>query len=215
MPAMPLGPVRLLTLALVASLLLAGCAATPPAPRLDPSQVCDPDCASAPLPAEPADPACEPSSAVDRDGDGVLDDCDPDTSDGPKGDADGDGVPNKDDACPGHDDAIDADSDGKIDGCDDDPNDGPTGDADGDMVPNEDDQCPGEDDHLDANGDGAPDCQTTDHFVPGTCWRIQQGPEGKYRLAAGVWDPTGPPGTHCDIAAVHTPWTWRTGITPP
>lgn len=60
-------------------------------------------------------------------GDGVPDDCEPDS--------DGDGVVDSCDLCPGFDDAVDSDGDGVPDGCD---------------------VCPGFDDALDADGDGVP-----------------------------------------------------------
>ena len=92
-------------------------------------------------------------------------------------DADGDGVPDGCDACPGYDDAIDTDSDGVADGCDPCPFDNPddadsdgicesadvcpgsddTVDADSDGVPDGCDRCPGSDDAIDADGDGVPD----------------------------------------------------------
>ena len=92
-------------------------------------------------------------------------------------DADGDGVCDKDDVCPGFDDKLDADGDGVPDGCDicrgddasgdtdgdgvcDDtdpcPSDNPD-DTDGDGVCDSDDLCPGFDDAVDADGDGRPD----------------------------------------------------------
>lgn len=55
--------------------------------------------------------------AVDSDGDGVLDLNDVNDTSG-SDDADGDGVPDDLDLCPGHDDRSDADSDGVADGCD-------------------------------------------------------------------------------------------------
>ena len=71
-------------------------------------------------------------------------------------DADGDGVCDKDDICPGFDDRIDADGDGVPDGCDPCPNDNPD-DTDGDGVCDSDDDCPGHDDAVDVDGDGRPD----------------------------------------------------------
>ena len=56
-------------------------------------------------------------------------------------DADGDGVPDGCDICPGFDDLVDSDGDGVPDGCD---------------------VCPGADDNLDADGDGVPNA--TDLF---------------------------------------------------
>ncbi len=73
-------------------------------------------------------------------------------------DLDGDGVPNSNDLCPGHDDAQDADKDGIPDGCDADTKDGPNADRDGDGVPNGRDAFP--DDPLrssDLDGDGVAD----------------------------------------------------------
>ncbi len=54
----------------------------------------------------------------------------------PLGDADGDGVCDPDDICPGSDDTVDTDGDGVPDGCD---------------------QCEGWDDTVDTDGDGVPD----------------------------------------------------------
>lgn len=45
-------------------------------------------------------PVVSNSGQADRDGDGLGDACDEDSTDGPLGDADGDGVPNRDDAFP-------------------------------------------------------------------------------------------------------------------
>jgi len=66
-------------------------------------------------------------------------------------DADGDGVGDADDACPGFDDSVDVDGDGIADGCDD------LIDSDGDGVADDDDVCPGFDDSADLDGDGVPD----------------------------------------------------------
>jgi len=71
-------------------------------------------------------------------------------------DADGDGVCDASDVCPGFDDGLDADVDGIPDGCDACPLD-PLDDADGDGVCGELDVCPGFDDGLDADADGMPD----------------------------------------------------------
>jgi hypothetical protein len=57
-------------------------------------------------------------------------------------DADGDGVCDADDRCPGHDDRLDADGDSVPDGCD---------------------RCHGGDDRRDADGDGTPDFCDCDH----------------------------------------------------
>ncbi|MCP3962331.1 MAG: DUF11 domain-containing protein [bacterium] len=72
-------------------------------------------------------------------------------------DADGDGVCNELDACPGHDDLADADGDSVPDGCDDCQGDNATGDDDADGVCDDLDACPGFDDHADADGDSVPD----------------------------------------------------------
>ena len=66
-------------------------------------------------------------------------------------DADGDGVPDDEDQCEGHDDNVDVDSDGIPDGCD------SLIDNDGDGVANSADICEGHDDALDADADGTPD----------------------------------------------------------
>ena len=71
----------------------------------------------------------------DRDGDGVIDACDPCPQDNPD-DTDGDGVCESDDLCPGE----------------------PDIDSDGDSVPDCLDQCPGIDDTIDFDADGVPDC---------------------------------------------------------
>jgi hypothetical protein len=95
----------------------------------------------------------------------------------PCDDADGDGVCDADDACPGADDSLDADDDGVPDGCDvcagDDEQDADddgvpdacdvclsgddTVDADSDTVPDDCDVCPGFDDRIDTDGDEVPD----------------------------------------------------------
>ncbi len=71
-------------------------------------------------------------------------------------DADGDGVCDQDDQCPGFDDNLDADGDGVADGCDICPN-SATDDTDGDGVCDDVDICPGGDDNADADSDGVPD----------------------------------------------------------
>ncbi len=71
-------------------------------------------------------------------------------------DADADGVCDRNDICPGADDALDADADGTPDGCDVCPND-PLDDADGDGVCGDADVCAGFDDALDADSDATPD----------------------------------------------------------
>jgi hypothetical protein len=70
-------------------------------------------------------------------------------------DADGDGVCDATDACPGSDDRIDTDHDGKPNACDVCPLDSPD-DSDGDTVCNSADQCPGSDDRIDTDHDGKP-----------------------------------------------------------
>ena len=72
-------------------------------------------------------------------------------------DADGDGVPDGEDVCPGGDDAADADGDGVPDACDVCPVGDDAADADGDGVPDACDVCPAGDDAADADGDGVPD----------------------------------------------------------
>ena len=71
-------------------------------------------------------------------------------------DADGDGVCDADDICPGFDDRLDADGDRVPDGCDPCPLDNPD-DSDGDGVCDSSDICPGGDDAQDVDGDGVPD----------------------------------------------------------
>ncbi|MEM9544822.1 MAG: GEVED domain-containing protein [Bacteroidota bacterium] len=109
-------------------------------------------------------------------------------------DADGDGVCDADDVCPGSDDNQDADGDGIPDGCDacdnnlegtpcDDGDVCTTGDvydancncagtfqdADGDGVCDADDVCSGGDDNLDEDGDGTPDaCDSCNNNLEGT-----------------------------------------------
>ena len=109
-------------------------------------------------------------------------------------DADGDGVCDDDDICPGFDDNLDADSDGTPDGCDtcdgsqdgmpcDDGDDcttadvfdadcncaGVFSDTDGDGVCDFDDVCTGSDDNIDSDGDGIPDgCDNCDADIIGT-----------------------------------------------
>ena len=70
-------------------------------------------------------------------------------------DADGDGVADADDACPGSDDRLDADGDGVPDGCDPCPADA-NDDQDGDGACDSDDPCPF-DNPDDTDGDGACD----------------------------------------------------------
>jgi len=66
-------------------------------------------------------------------------------------DADGDGVCDADDQCPGFDDTVDVDNDNIPDGCD------PLIDSDGDGVADSQDQCPGFDDTVDVDNDSIPD----------------------------------------------------------
>ena len=92
------------------------------------------------------------------------------------GDADGDGVCDSDDVCPGFDDNADGDGDGTPDACDPCPADNPDDtdgdgvcdssdpcpadnpdDSDGDGVCDSADVCPGGDDNVDTDGDGIPD----------------------------------------------------------
>jgi len=73
-------------------------------------------------------------------------------------DADGDGVCDALDACPGGDDTLDGDGDGVPDDCDVCDGDNASGDSDGDGVCDDVDQCPGVDDGIDSDGDGQPDC---------------------------------------------------------
>lgn len=91
----------------------------------------------------------------------------------PKPDADRDGVPDNEDACPGFNDLDDADDDGIPDECDDCPNDA-ANDADGDGVCGDVDQCEGHDDADDVDGDGTPDgcddCSSdVNKSTPGIC----------------------------------------------
>jgi hypothetical protein len=72
------------------------------------------------------------------------------------GDADGDGVPDELDICPGGDDNLDTDGDGVPDDCDPCPNDFEN-DADGDGVCGDIDVCQGGDDNQNADGDALPD----------------------------------------------------------
>lgn len=74
-------------------------------------------------------------------------------------DADGDGVCDSADICPGGDDTLDTDGDGTPDACDACPADNPD-DSDGDGVCDSADICPGGDDAADADGDGV--CDSAD-----------------------------------------------------
>ena len=84
-------------------------------------------------------------------------------------DADGDGVPDELDVCPGFDDAADADGDGVPDGCDACAGSPDAVDSDGDGVPDGCDLCGGSDDSEDADEDGVPDgcdvCAGSDDLV--------------------------------------------------
>jgi len=110
---------------------------------------------------------CEP----DRDGDGIIDDCDI-CDNGPNDqDADNDGVPDACDVCPGVDDnGPDADLDGYPDACDPCYGNQLTGDDDADGICNHWDRCPGFDDNIDADGDSVPDgcdiCPGYDDYGP-------------------------------------------------
>ena len=102
--------------------------------------------------------------ALDEDGDGLPDACDPCWLDA-LDDSDGDGICDSDDACPGMDDALNEDGDTLPDGCDVCPTD-PLNDSDNDSVCDGEDVCPGQDDRLDTDGDGIPngcdDCGAKD-----------------------------------------------------
>ncbi len=93
----------------------------------------------------------------DADGDGVADHCDICPGYDDNLDGDGDGVPDGCDICPGYDDAIDSDDDGVPDGCDCCPGGDDALDSDGDGVPDACDICEGFDDSADADEDGVPD----------------------------------------------------------
>ncbi|MEO0599977.1 MAG: VWA domain-containing protein, partial [Myxococcota bacterium] len=111
------------------------------------------------------DPPLRPPAVQDADGDGV-----PDTNDRCPGfddtlDADGDAVPDGCDACPGFDDEMDADDDGVPDGCDLCAEGPDSVDADSDGVPDDCDTCPGADDAADADSDGVADgCDACANF---------------------------------------------------
>ena len=133
--------------------------------------------------AEPPYEGDEPgecADGADNDQDGLFDCADPGCVGSPDcecDDADGDGVCDADDLCPGEDDTLDTDGDGVPDCLDPCPADNPDDsdgdgicdsddscvgegalDTDGDGVCDQDDACPGEDDTLDTDGDGVPDC---------------------------------------------------------
>lgn len=83
-------------------------------------------------------------------------------------DADGDGVGDSEDACPGFDDNVDTDGDGVANGCDLCNGNDASGDADGDGVCNDIDPCPNDNpDDSDADGvcDGADVCPGFDDNV--------------------------------------------------
>jgi Galactose oxidase, central domain len=105
-------------------------------------------------------------AAGDADGDGVCDDEDVCPGFDDLLDGDGDTVPDGCDLCPGADDLLDGDGDGVPDGCDLCPGFDDFLDADRDGVPDGCDLCPGFDDFLDADRDGVPDgcdlCQGDD-----------------------------------------------------
>ncbi len=82
----------------------------------------------------------------------------------PLGDADGDGVCDVDDLCPGFDDRADADFDGIPDGCDICVGEDSAGDTDGDGFCDDVDSCTGDDDTGDSDGDGV--CDDSD-LCPG------------------------------------------------
>jgi len=93
----------------------------------------------------------------DADGDGVADHCDICPGYDDNLDEDGDGVPDGCDICPGYDDNLDDDGDGVPDGCDICPGYDDNLDTDGDGVPDGCDVCEGYDDSADEDGDGIPD----------------------------------------------------------
>lgn len=93
----------------------------------------------------------------DADRDGTPDDEDACPLVAAADDEDGDCVPDAADACPGSDDADDADKDGVPDDCDACPDFDDADDADIDGVPDACDVCPGHDDGDDFDKDGEPD----------------------------------------------------------
>ncbi len=97
------------------------------------------------------------SGLADADGDGVPDDQDVCPGGDDHADADGDGVPDACDVCAAGDDAADADGDGVPDACDVCAAGDDAADADGDGVPDACDVCAAGDDAADADGDGVPD----------------------------------------------------------
>jgi acetyltransferase-like isoleucine patch superfamily enzyme/V8-like Glu-specific endopeptidase len=94
-------------------------------------------------------------SCPDADGDGVCDSNDICPGGDDNADIDGDGVPDFCDACPA-DNPDDSDGDGVCDSNDICPLDNPD-DSDGDGVCDSNDTCPGFDDRVDIDGDGVPD----------------------------------------------------------
>jgi len=102
------------------------------------------------------DGICDNAGCPDLNDNGICDDREP--CQAPDGDADGDGVCDSVDVCPGSDDTHDFDQDGVPDGCDACPADpGSQVDSDGDGVCDHDDKCPGHNDTSDYDGDGVPD----------------------------------------------------------
>jgi hypothetical protein len=105
----------------------------------------------------PPAPPGDDDGCPDADGDGVCDaeDLCPGADDSQ--DADGDSVPDACDLCGAGDDSADADEDGVADACDLCPGADDSLDADGDSVPDGCDRCADGDDRLDADADGTPD----------------------------------------------------------
>lgn len=96
---------------------------------------------------------------ADADGDGVADVTDncPGTSNSDQQDTDADGFGDACDICEGSDDAVDTDADGVADGCDACPGFDDALDADGDSVPDDCDVCSGDDATGDTDADGVCD----------------------------------------------------------
>lgn len=111
------------------------------------------DAGASDVPLDTPDAPC--AAGPDRDGDGVVDLCDPCPDDRPD-DPDGDGVCTSADVCPAGDDRNDRDADGQPDACDPCPDDAPD-DSDGDGTCDSSDVCPGSDDRADEDADGIPD----------------------------------------------------------
>ncbi|MFC1475172.1 LamG-like jellyroll fold domain-containing protein [Candidatus Zixiibacteriota bacterium] len=105
----------------------------------------------------------------DADGDGVGDVCDQCPGFDDSIDSDGDGNADLCDICPGFDDYADSDNDGVPDSCDVCLGANDTQDEDQDGVPNGCDACPGFDDNTDTDGDGIADgcdeCEGSDDFA--------------------------------------------------